>query len=204
MSVPSVGPALPSMKNQGVLRPSWCRSQLHPGMKLRGFQTHSWSCLGICNFQQEDAPAQDSGVVAHLSLLGSEQSLVRQLLEEFSLFYCRQQAGLVSVTRSRNISLPKPFPNPRSRGLCHRAARWDGSTPLGATQTSPSQRGNLQSCPSTSKPGRKNRISANLGLSPKEWHPPAGFCGTPLLCAALQAAELCRQAQGTRQFSALQ
>lgn len=133
-------------------------------------------------------------MVTHLSLLGSEWSRVRRLLQESSLFYCRQKAGLVSVTGSRYVSLPKPFPNPKSQGLCRRAAKRDGSTPPGATQTSPSQRGNLQTCPSPSKPGGKKGISANLGMCPQEWHLPAGFCSAPLPRAALQAAALCRQA----------
>lgn len=123
-------------------------------------------------------------MVTHLSLLGSEWSRVRRLLQESSLFYCRQKAGLVSVTGSRYVSLPKPFPNPKSQGLCRRAAKRDGSTPPGATQTSPSQRGNLQTCPSPSKPGGKNGISANLGMCPQEWHLPAGFA-VPHCCVLL-------------------
>lgn len=165
-------------------------------MKPRGFQTHSWRCLGICNFQQDleaISPPQDPALVTHLFLLGSEQSHVRQLLEESSVFYCRQKAGLVSVTRSRCVSLPKPFPNPVSQGLCRRAARQDGNAPPSATQTSPSQRGNLQSCPSPSKPGGKKQDFSQC-ISPQEWHLPASFCSAPLLHAAFQAAALCRQA----------
>lgn len=172
-----MGPALPSTKNQALAQqlqppcePGWCRSQLQFGMKPWGFQIHSLRCLGICNFQQElgaISPPQDPALVTHLFLLGSKQSHVRQLLEESSLFYCRQKAGLVSVTRSRCVSLPKPFPNPTSQGLCRRAARQDGSAPPGATQTSPSQRWNLQSCPSPSKPGRKNQDFSQCGyISP--------------------------------------
>lgn len=144
-------------------------------------------------------------MVTHLSLQGSKQSHVRQLLQESCLFYCRQKAGQDSGTRSRHVSLPKPCPNPKCQGLCPRAAGQDGSAPPGTTQTSPSQRGNLQSCPSPSKPGGKKTVfQPILGLSAQEWHLPAGFCRAPLLCSALQAAALCRQARGTRHFSVLQ
>lgn len=195
----SAGLSVPSMKNQGVLQPSWCRSQ-HPGMKLWGFQTHSWSCLGICNFQQEDAPAQDSGVVTHLSLLGSEQSLVRQLLEEFSLFYCR--AGFCD--QIKKYFFAKAIPKPQVSGTVPQSSQvgWEHSS--GCLPNLPFPERDFAGLPFTLQTRRKTGISANLGLSPQEWHPPAGFCGTPLLCAALQAAELCRQARGTRQFSALQ
>lgn len=200
--MPSVGPVLPSVKHQALAQqlqpshePAWCRSQLHFGVMPRGLQTHSWRCLGICNFQQElGALSTSPGPRFGHPPLPTGEQVEPCGAAAASLFYCRQKAGLVSVTRSRHVSLPKPFPNPKSQGLCRRAAKRDGSTPPGATQTSPSQQGNLQTCPSPSKPGGKNGISANLGMSPQEWHLPADFCSAPLPRAALQAAALCRQA----------
>lgn len=195
--------ALPSMENQAPAQqlqpscePAWCRSQLHLGMKPWGFQTRSWRCLGICNFQQElgvTIPPQDPIWSPASPLLGSEQSRVRQLLEESSLFYCRQKARLVSVTRSRYVSLPKPFPNPKSRDCAAEQPGRMGSLLMAPSKPPLPREGICRAALHPPKQEEKGRISGDVGLSPQEWHLPAGFYSAPVPHAAFQAAALCRQ-----------
>lgn len=208
---------LPSMKHQALAQqlqpsqePAWCRSQLHLGVTPWELQTHSWRCLGICNFQQElGAPSTSPGPsFGHPPLPTGERVEPCEEAAARVLSVLLQTEGRAGFCdRIKICFFAKTIPKPQIPGTVPQSSQEGWEHPSWCHPNLPFPAREFADLPFALQTRRKKRDFSQFGDVSPGMAPSSGFLQCPVAAccspgsSTLQAG---RQARGTRQFSVLQ